>query len=85
MKQKEKISLQRYSDCLQIPPTRKRVDEDKIVFCKIQRCSKKGYKKKQDGCHKEYADTFAIYPYSNYPEYKEIRKEYAHRRIFIYS
>ena len=49
----------------------------RVFSVKYRGCSKKGYSRPQNGCHKEYADTFAIYPYSNYPEYKEIRKEYA--------
>lgn len=49
----------------------------RLFSVKYRGCSKKGYKRPQNGCHKDYADTFAIYPYSNYPEYKEIRKEYA--------
>ena len=49
----------------------------RLFSVKYRGCSKKGYSRPQNGCHKEYADTFAIYPYSNYPEYKEIRKEYA--------
>ena len=48
----------------------------RLFSVKYRGCSKKVINP-QNGCHKEYADTFAIYPYSNYPEYKEIRKEYA--------
>ena len=49
----------------------------RLFSVRYRGCSKKGYSRPQDYCHKEYADTFAIYPYSNYPEYEKIRKEYA--------
>ena len=45
----------------------------RLFSVKYRGCSKKIV----HGCHKEYADTFAIYPYSNYPEYEKVRKEYA--------
>tara|TARA_B100000676_G_C17502954_1_gene544093 strand:- start:123 stop:458 length:336 start_codon:yes stop_codon:yes gene_type:complete len=48
----------------------------RLFSVKYRGCSKEGYSRPQNGCHKEYADTFAIYPYSNYPEYEEIRKGY---------
>ena len=49
----------------------------RLFSVRYRGCSKKGYSRPQQHCHKEYADTFAIYPYSNYPEYEKIRKEYA--------
>ena len=36
-----------------------------------------GYGRPQNFCHKEGADSFAIYPYSNYEEYKDIRNQFA--------
>ena len=49
----------------------------RLFSVRYRGCSKKGYNRPQQHCHKEYADTFAIYPYSNYPEYEKVRKEYA--------
>ena len=36
-----------------------------------------GYGRPQNFCHKEGADSFAIYPYSNYEEFKDIRNQFA--------
>ena len=49
----------------------------RLFSVRYRGCSKKGYNRPQEHCHKEGADTFAIYPYSNYLEYREVRKEYA--------
>ena len=46
----------------------------RLFSVKYRGCSKKGYSRPQDGCHKEYADYFSIYPYSTYDEYWELRK-----------
>ena len=67
-------------------PLVRKLMKTRLFSVKYRGCSKKGYSRPQNGCHKEYADTFAIYPYSNYPEYEKVRKRVcAHKRIFIYS
>ena len=48
--------------------------KSRLFSVKYRGCSKKGYSRPQDGCHKEYADYFSIYPYSTYDEYWELRK-----------
>ena len=45
----------------------------RLFSVRYRGCSKKGYSRPQDYCHKEYADTFAIYPYSNSVSYTHLR------------
>ena len=48
----------------------------RLFSVKYRGKSKSGYVRPQNYCHKNGADTFAIYPHSNYPEYKKIRMEF---------
>ena len=83
MKQKES-SLYKCKIVYRYDPLVRELMKTRLFSVKYRGCSKKGYSRK-NGCHKEYADTFAIYPYSNYPEYEKVRKSMRHKRIFIYS
>ncbi len=38
--------------------------------------SKPNYQRDQSYIHKEFADTFAIYPYSGYPEYSDLVSQF---------
>ena len=55
-------------------PLVRKLMKSRLFSVKYRGCSKKGYSRPQDGCHKEYADYFSIYPYSPYDEYWELRK-----------
>ena len=55
-------------------PLVRKLMKSRLFSVKYRGCSKKGYSRPQDGCHKEYADYFSIYPYSTYNEYWELRK-----------
>ena len=55
-------------------PLVRKLMKSRLFSVKYRGCSKKGYSRPQDGCHKEYADYFSIYPYSTYDEYWELRK-----------
>lgn len=55
-------------------PTIRHIMKSRLFSVKYRGLSKLGYQRPQNHCHKDYADTFAIYPYSNYPEYTEMRQ-----------
>lgn len=48
----------------------------RLFSVKYRGRSKEGYKRPQNYCHKDYAETFAIYPYSSYSEYSDLKKQY---------
>ena len=50
--------------------------QSRLFSVRYRGTSKDNYDRPQSHCHKEGADTFAIYPYSNYDEYNEIRHYY---------
>ena len=49
-------------------PAVRELMKTRLFSVKYRGKSKEGYSRPQAYCHKEGADTFAIYPYSNYPE-----------------
>ena len=55
-------------------PLVRKLMKSRLFSVKYRGCSKKGYSRPQDGCHKEYADYFSNYPYSTYDQYWELRK-----------
>ena len=55
-------------------PKIRKIMKSRLFSVKYRGKSKVGYVRPQNHCHKEGADTFAIYPYSSYPEYSELRK-----------
>ncbi|MDC3384699.1 hypothetical protein OAW24_00795 [bacterium] len=57
-------------------PLIQKIMMSRLFSIKYRGKSKVGYIRPQNGCHKHGADTFAIYPYSNYSEYKKIRMEF---------
>ena len=57
-------------------PIVRKLMKSKLFSVKYRGTSKVNYNRPQNYCHKDNADTFAIYPYSNYDEYKEIRNYY---------
>ena len=57
-------------------PVVRELMKSRLFSVRYRGTSKDNYDRPQDYCHKEYADTFAIYPHSNYEEYKEIRYYY---------
>ena len=44
----------------------------RLFSVKYRGKSKPNYQRDQSYIHKEFADTFAIYPYSGYPEYSDL-------------
>ena len=55
-------------------PTIRNIMKSRLFSVKYRGSSKLGYKRPQNYTVRDYADTFAIYPYSNYPEYTEMRQ-----------
>ena len=55
-------------------PLVRKLMKTRLFSVKYRGRSKEGYSRPQNYCHKEGADTFAIYPYSTYNEYWELRK-----------
>ena len=55
-------------------PKIRHIMKSRLFSVKYRGPSKLGYERPQSNTIKEYADTFAIYPYSNYPEYSEMRQ-----------
>lgn len=58
-------------------PKIRKIMKSRLFSVRYRGKSKPGYVRPQQHCHKEGADTFAIYPYSSYPEYSELRKSIA--------
>ena len=57
-------------------PTVQSLMKTRMFTVRYRGNSKPNYNRPRDFVHKDYADTFAIYPYSNYPEYTALRKKY---------
>ena len=55
-------------------PSVNNIMKSRMFSVKYRGSSKLGYKRPQNYTVKDYADTFAIYPYSSYPEYSEMRQ-----------
>ena len=51
-------------------PVIQEIMKTRLFTVRYRGTSKDGYDRPQDFCHKDYADTFSIYPYSNYDEYQ---------------
>ena len=55
-------------------PTVRHIMKSRLFSVKYRGSSKLGYQRPQSNTVRDYADTFAIYPYSSYPEYSEMRQ-----------
>ena len=51
-------------------PVVQEILKTRLFTVRYRGTSKVGYNRPVDYCHKDYADTFAIYPYANYDEYQ---------------
>jgi len=49
----------------------------RLFSVKYRGVSKPNYSRPQSNTIKEFADTFAIYPYSGYPEYRDLVNDYS--------
>lgn len=57
-------------------PTVRELMKSRLFSVRYRGGSKPGYNRPQSYCHKDMAETFAIYPYSNYKEYTDLKVAY---------
>ena len=58
-------------------PVIRELMKTRLFSVKYRGVSKPNYSRPQSYINKEFADTFAIYPYSGYPEYRDLVNDYS--------